>query len=114
MAPQAHEENLKAVVEHLALLDPSAGVRMGAVLHRVGWDRACEDPTTAIVERCRRLFGNHGVEFAEVIVRIRHGASPKVVAQDTTRRWTTHRAWERDCRTSCLARPFFTHRANAA
>ena len=114
MEPQPREENLKAVVEHLALLDPAASIRMGRVLQRVGWDRACNEPTAAIVERCRRLFGNRGVEFAEVIVRVRRGAAPELVARDTTRRWTTHRAWERDSRMSCLARPLFLPRAVAA
>ena len=92
MEPQAHEGNLKAVVEHLSLLDPAAGFRMRRVLRRVGWRRACEEPTDSIVERCRRLFGNYGVEFAEVIVRVRKGAAPELVARDTSRRWTMDHA----------------------
>lgn len=114
MQPRAPEENLKAVVEHLAALDPVAGLRLRRVLRRVGWDRACEEPTIDLVLRCRRLFGGNGVEFAEVIVRARRGTAPEIVARDTARRWTTHLVWERDSRASRLAcLPFHPH-ASAA
>lgn len=114
MLPNAHQDNLRAVVSHLALLDPMAGARLKRVLHRIGWTRASEDEAADIVDRCRRLFGGRGIEFAEVIIRVRCGAAPDAVARETSRRWANHFVWERDSRTSYLGNARSYHHTNAA
>lgn len=103
MKPDANSEKLSAVVTHLATLDPAACRRLRRALSRIGWHCACTEETPGLLSRVRRLYGEHGIELAGVILRARRGEPAAVIARETAHRWMTHHVWERESRASRAA-----------
>ena len=96
---------MKDTILHVDAIDATAGRVLRTAVGRLGWRRLLEAPTSEVVAMFRRHYGERGVEFSEVVARVRRGEAPAVIAAETTSRWMKHWVWERESRASRLARP---------